>query len=557
MPLPKHLLSRFARVNLQSLRFLQVFGARTRRGACGSALLLALLGPVAAQVAPAPAPAQEAGPAAQPREAPRGARPGAGERPQGETRRLPPDAVTRHVVELPGRTLRFTATAGSLPLVDGQGNVQAEIGYVSYTLDGAEPASRPVTFAVNGGPGASSAYLHLGVLGPWRLPLDGTTISPSAPPTLVPNAETWLDFTDLVFIDPIGSGYSRANGSDEDIRNRYYTVEGDIDTLSAVVSRWLRTRERLPSPKFYVGESYGGFRGPLLAEKLQGDIGVAFSGLVLVSPVLDFAWLSAPRHAPWLHMARLPSLAAACLERKGTLAREALRDAEAYAAGEYLGDLLRGLQDPAVLERMSGRVAELVCLDRELVRRVAGRVDVSTFQREFARASGRVVSAYDTAITAQDPDPTAATPRFEDPGLTTLTAPLTSAIVDHLARSLNWRVPDQRYQLLNGQVNGAWRWSRGRSQPEALSNLRRTLALDGKLRTLVVHGFTDLVTPYFANQILLNQLTDFGPGKRVGLNVYPGGHMFYFREDGRAAFRGDAMRLYREALEARQNDKAP
>lgn len=525
-----------------------------------SAVLLSLLGPVAAQVAPAPAPSGEGGQAAQPREAPRGARPGergAGERPQGDTRRLPPDAVTRHVLELPGRTLRFTATAGSLPLVDGQGNVQAEIGYVSYTLDGAETASRPVTFAVNGGPGASSAYLHLGVLGPWRLPLDGPTISPSAAPTLVANTETWLDFTDLVFIDPVGTGYSRANGSEEDIRNRYYTVEGDIDTLSAVVARWLRTRERLSSPKFYVGESYGGFRGPLLAQKLQTDIGVAFSGLVLVSPVLDFSWLSPPRHAPWLHVARLPSLAAACLERKGTVAREALRDAEAYAAGEYMGDLMRGLQDGQVVERMSSRVAELVCLDRDLVRRVAGRIDVATFQREFARGSGRVVSAYDTAITAQDPDPTAAVPRFEDPGLTSLTAPLTSAMVDHLARTLNWKVPDQRYQLLNGQVNGAWRWSRGRSQPEALSNLRQALALDGKLRALVVHGFTDLVTPYFANQILLNQLQDFGPGKRVGLNVYSGGHMFYFREDARAAFRGDAMRLYREALDARQNDKAP
>ncbi|HEX2724288.1 MAG TPA: peptidase S10, partial [Beijerinckiaceae bacterium] len=403
----------------------------------------------------------------------------------------------------------------------------------------------------------ASAYLHLGVLGPWRLPLDGPSISPSSPPKVVPNAETWLDFTDLVFIDPVGTGYSRANGSEEDIRNRYYTVEGDIETLSAVVARWLRSRDRMSSPKFYVGESYGGFRGPLLAEKLQSDIGVAFSGLVLVSPVLDFTWLSPPRHAPWLHVARLPSLAAACLERKGALARDALRDVEAYAAGEYLGDLLRGLQDAAVLDRMSSRVSELVCLDPALVRRIAGRIDVSTFQREFARASGRVVSAYDTAISAQDPDPTAATPRFEDPGLAALTAPLTSAILDHLARTLHWKVPDQRYQLLNGQVNGAWRWSRGRSQPEALSNLRQALALDGKLRTLVVHGFTDLVTPYFANQILLNQLADFGPGKRVGLNVYPGGHMFYFREDARGAFRRDAMQLYREALDARQNDKAP
>jgi carboxypeptidase C (cathepsin A) len=255
-------------------------------------------------------------------------------------------------------------------------------------------------------------------------------------------------------------------------------------------------------------------------------------------------------------VARLPSQAAACLERKGPLAREALRDVEAYAAGEYLTDLLRGPRDAAVVQRLSARVAAFVCLDPDLVRRLAGRIDTMTFQRELLRASGRVVSAYDAGVSSHDPDPTAAVSRFEDPGLTALTAPLTSAIVDHLARNLNWRVPDQRYHLLNGGVNGSWRWSRGRSQPESLSNLRQALALDGKLRVLVVHGFTDLVTPYFANQILLDQLPDFGPGKRVELAVYPGGHMFYFRDDSRAAFRQDALRLYRAALEVRLNGNA-
>ena len=516
------------------------------------ALILGLLGPVAAQ---APAPAGEA---QQPnRPEPRAGRPPErGQAERGDQRRLPPDSVTQHGLDLPGRTLRFTATAGSLPLVDPQGNVQAEIGYVAYTLNGAEPGSRPVTFAVNGGPGAASAYLHLGVLGPWRLPLDGPSISPSATPAAVPNAETWLDFTDLVFIDPVGTGYSRANASEEDIRNRYYNVDGDIDTLAAVVARWLRTKERLASPKFFVGESYGGFRGPLLAEKLQGDIGVGFSGLVLLSPVLDFSWLSQPRHAPWLHVARLPSLAAACLERKGPIARETLRDAEAYAAGEYLTDLMRGPRDAAAAQRMSARVADLACLDRNLVHRLAGRIDTMTFQREFLRGSGRVVSAYDAGIASHDPDPTAAVSRFEDPGLTALTAPLTSAIVHHLAKTLDWRVPDQRYNLLNGGVNGSWRWSRGRGQPESLSNLRAALALDGKLRTLVAHGFTDLVTPYFANQILLDQLPDFGPDKRVELAVYPGGHMFYFRDDSRAAFREDALRMYQAALDARANGTA-
>lgn len=475
------------------------------------------------------------------------------ERSAPEGRRLPADSITQHALELPGRTLRFTATAGSLPLTDPEGKLQAEIGYVAYTLDGADRASRPVTFALNGGPGAASAYLHLGVLGPWRLPLDGPTISPSAPVSLTPNAETWLDFTDLVFIDPVDTGYSRAVGSGEDIQNRYFTVDGDATYLAAAIARWLRTSDRLASPKFYIGESYGGFRGPLIAQKLQGDYGAAFSGLVLLSPVLDFGWFSQPRHAPWVHAARLPSLAAAALEAKGPVTREKLKEAEAYAAGEYLTDLMRGLQDPAAVERVSGRIAALTGIDSALARRMAGRTDMNAFQHALG-APGRVVSAYDTGISGYDPEPTAVLSRFEDPLLTAMTAPLTSAIVDHLARTLNWKVSDARYNLLNGSVNGQWRWGRGRGQPESVGELRQALALDGKLRLLVVHGFTDLVTPYFASQLLLNQLPDFGPD-RVSLAVYPGGHMFYSRAGSRAAFRDDALRLYRAALDARSDGR--
>lgn len=527
-----------------------------------AALLATSWSPTVAQEPHPAAPAQE-------RAAPRPANDQAGpraeasggprrqtEQPRGpEGRRLPPDQVTQHTMELPGRTLRFTATAGSLPLVDPEGKLQAEIGFVAYTRDGDEPGTRPVTFALNGGPGAASAYLHLGVLGPWRLPLDGPTISPSAAPNLTPNAETWLDFTDLVFIDPVDTGYSRAVGSPEDIRNRYFTVEGDVSTLSAVITRWLRQNNRLASPKFLIGESYGGFRAPRIAHELQKDIGVGLNGLVLLSPVLDFGWFAQGRHSPWLHVTRLPSYAAAALERKGPVTRDALRDAEGYASTDYLVDLLRGLQDKEAVARVNRRVTELTGLDPELVRRRAGRLETGTVQRELGREQGRIVSAYDAGVSAYDPDPTAAFAEGEDPVLTAMTAPLTSAIVTHLWQTLNWKVPDQRYHLLNGAVNGNWRWSRGRGQPESLSALRQALALDGSLQVLVVHGFTDFVTPYFASQLLLDQLPDLGPD-RVKLSVYPGGHMFYSRDASRTAFRDDALRMYRAAIEARQGEKA-
>ena len=470
-------------------------------------------------------------------------------RSEASAQSLPPESVTRHTLELPGRTLQFTATAGHLTLTDPQGALQVEIGFVAYTRDGSDPATRPVTFAVNGGPGASSAYLHLLAIGPWLLPLDGPAISPSASPALTPNAETWLDFTDLVFIDPPGTGYSRVVGGDQ-VRDRFYSVQGDIDGLAAFVMRWLKEKSRLSSPKFFVGESYGGFRGPLLAEKLQSDQGIGFSGLVLVSPVFDFDWLDRGVGAPWVNAALLPSLAAAAQSRNGPVSRETLRDAEAYASGEYLVDLMRGRQDRDAVERVSRRVAELSGLDPELTRRLAGRIDMRTVQRELRRASSEVVSAYDTNVATADPNPSSQFSRFADPVLDAMTAPLTSAIIQHLTDTLNYKA-EGRYNLLNGSINGAWRWGNGRNGPENLEELRRALALDGKMRVLVTHGFTDLVTPYFASKLLLDQLPDLGPGKRVALSVYEGGHMFYSRQASRQAFRSDVQRLFEEALQAR------
>jgi carboxypeptidase C (cathepsin A) len=466
--------------------------------------------------------------------------------------RLPAESVTRHTIELPGRTLRLTATAGSLTLADAQGAPQAEIGFTAYTRDDSDQASRPVTFAVNGGPGASSAYLNLLAIGPWRLSMDGPAVSPSASPSLVPNAETWLDFTDLVFIDPPGTGYSRIVGGDQ-VRERFYSLQGDIDGLAAFVMRWLKEKNRLQSPKFFAGESYGGFRGPLLAQKLQSDQGIGFSGLILVSPVLDFAWIDQDTSDPLALAARLPSMAAAALTRKGPVSREALQEAERYASGEYLVDLVRGFHDKEAVERVSRRVAELTGLDPKLTRRLAGRVDTQTIQRELRRDSSQVVSAYDTDVSTADPNPTSNASRFEDPVLDGLTAPLTSAVIDHLTRTLNYKA-EGRYNLLNGAVNQAWRWGGGREAPENVDEMRQALALDGKLRVLIAHGFTDLVTPYYASQLLLNQIPDLGPEKRVALKVYEGGHMFYSRQGSRQAFRSDAQRLFQEALQARAAD---
>ncbi|WP_298959201.1 peptidase S10 [uncultured Methylobacterium sp.] len=468
---------------------------------------------------------------------------------QPEGRRLPPDATTRHALTLPdGRRLDLTAVAGSLPLVDESGKLQAEIAFTAYLLPD-KGAARPVTFAVNGGPGAASAYLNLGAVGPWRLPLDGGTVSPSAPPVPVPNAETWLDFTDLVFLDPVGTGYSRAAGDDA---KRFYAVDADAAILASAIARWLRANDRMTAPKFFLGESYGGFRGPLVARKLQDEIGIGLSGLVLLSPVLDFAWLQTPRHTPLGDVTRLPSLAAAGAERRGVApSPDTQREAEAYATGEYLADLLRGPGDGAALDRLARRVADLAGLDPALVRRQGGRITAGSYQREAAREAGRVASAYDTGITGWDPNPEAAQSGFEDPLLSAMQAPLSSAMVDHYARTLNWRVPNLRYELLSSAVNRGWSWGSGRVAPEAVAELRQALALDGRLRVLVAHGYTDLVTPYFASKLILDQLPTYGNRDRLRLAVFPGGHMFYSRQASRAALHAEAAALYEAALKAR------
>jgi carboxypeptidase C (cathepsin A) len=411
----------------------------------------------------------------------------------------------------------------------------------AYESEGTEAASRPVTFVVNGGPGAASAWLQLGAAGPWRLPLAGAAGLPSAPPALEPNAETWLDFTDLVFIDPPGTGYSRLASAAEELHHRFYAVEGDIDGLADVVRQWLLAHGRMGSPKFILGESYGGFRGPRLARALQTGAGVGIAGLVLVSPKLDFGGASAV-FDPFADVVLLPAMAAAAREQAGPIDRAALADVEAYARGDYLADLLRGPRDAEAVERMSRRVATLTGLDPALVRRLGGRVDRDSFLRERARAAHATSSLYDASITGADPFPFAAESEHPDPGLDALRAPLTEAMAQLYADRLNWR-PDGQYEVLNEAVARAWDFGRRNHRPEAVTALRTALALDARLRVLIVHGLTDTVTPYFATQLLLDQIPEIGAPGRIRLLVLPGGHMMYVRDGSRRALHDAAEAL--------------
>ena len=453
---------------------------------------------------------------------------------------LPADISTHQVLALPGRALKFTATAGSIRLRDGKDAPLTDIAFVAYQEEGADIATRPVTFVFNGGPGMASAWLQMGAVGPWRVRLDAAADGPSTTPVPVPNADTWLDFTDLVFIDPPGTGYSRVLTTDAEARRHLWSVGGDIDALAEMVRRWLDHGGRIVSPKYILGESYGGFRGPRLARKLQSDEGVGISGLILLSPLLD-AHVMSGYADPLAWVDLLPSEVAVVRARHGPVARSDLLDVESYAASDYLVDILRGGGDVAAIDRLTAHVAGLTGFDPALVRRLGGRLNRYTFQLELT--PGRVSSAYDGTVTRPNPEPRTPGSQFPDPVLNGFAAPVTSAMMAVYADKLHWR-PDTTYHLSNNQVSGAWDWGRGMGRPELFSALQAARSLDPHMRVLIAHGLFDLVTPYFGTVRMLRLLPTLDGAEPVELRVYPGGHMFYFDNSSRAALRNDAKAVF-------------
>lgn len=456
---------------------------------------------------------------------------------------LPAEVTTAHTLTLPDRTLNFHAKAGAVRLSDAEsGEPLADVSFVAFELDGQDPAKRPITFAFNGGPGAGSAWLDLGALGPWRLALNGAARATGASPVPVPNADTWLDFTDLVFIDPPGTGYSRILSKEGSVKNNFYSVKGDIDSLAVVIRKWLTEHRRLESPKFIAGESYGGFRAPKLAYRLESHEGIGINGLVMISPVLDFGWFEGETN-PMVYATHLPSLAAAARHLTGPDPRKDLADVEAYAAGPYLVDLLRGERDPQALARITEKVAGFTELDPAEVRKLGGRIDIQTFvrERDGNRAAGKIGSLYDALTTGYDAYPYLSRGEHADPMLDVLKVPLASAMSYVSEHELKWFV-DARYEILNEDINGEWNW--GKHQPaEAMSDLRQVLALDPHLHAVIVHGATDLVTPYFASKILIDQVPPMGDPNRLRLVVLPGGHMVYAVDSSRAALRDEGRRI--------------
>ncbi len=466
----------------------------------------------------------------------------AAEKPAADKSALPPlpaDAHVQQSIQLAGKTLKYTVTVSALPVRDKDGKIAGDVVTTAYTVDG---ENRPVTFAFNGGPGASSVYLNLGALGPKHMNAGNEGDSPSDPVAMTDNQGTWLDFTDLVFIDPIGTGFSRATVPEAEAKKLFYSTTPDIQYLSRVVYDWLVKNGRLNSKKYLVGESYGGFRGPRITHYLQSQLGVALNGVVLVSPYLNPAQDENEDLSPLPWMMTLPSITAARLEREKKLTPEAMADVIAYTRGEYATALLKGRSDPEGEKKLIERVTQMTGLDPAFVKYSGGRIEIGAYLREVHREEGKLGSVYDSNVTSFDPFPFAPEQRANDPILSSIIAPLTTAMVDFVTRTVGWKV-DARYNALSFEVNR--QWDRDDDMRKgSVPDLRQAVAADPKLRVLIVHGWNDLSCPFMGSVLTVDQMPVMGDAGRVAVHEFPGGHMFYTRESSRLELRKDVMEMF-------------
>ncbi|HET7664450.1 MAG TPA: peptidase S10 [Rhodanobacteraceae bacterium] len=450
---------------------------------------------------------------------------------------FPKAASVMQTTHVDGKTLHYKVTVGWLPVRDDKGKMTGQVMYTAFTVPGKR---RPVTFALNGGPGASSVYLDFGAIGPKTVNFGDKGDTPSQRPTLHDNPGTWLDFTDLVFIDPIGTGFSRALVDDKKATKLFYSTDADIHYLSRIIYDWLIHNGRMDSRKYFVGESYGGFRGPRITAYLQTQLGVAMNGVVLLSPYLDPSAYADRFVSPVPWMLTLPPIAAAHLEREGKLTAAAMQPIIHYTLTTYATTLMQGRSDPAGYQAMIQKVTALTGLDPTFVRHSGGRISTGAYLREVHRDQGKLGSVYDSNYATWDPFPYAPHQMSGDPLLNTIIAPTTEAMVHFITQTVGWKYYG-RYHALNYQVNRLWHEDDD-ARSGSVKQLRKAVANDANLRVLIAHGWNDLSCPFMASVLVVNQMPAMGD--RVQVKEYPGGHMFYTRKDSQKALRQDVMALY-------------
>jgi carboxypeptidase C (cathepsin A) len=446
----------------------------------------------------------------------------------------PAPSVTQHSLSLGGQKVNYTATAGHLALLNDKGESSAMFFYIAYTKDNlANPAERPVTFVFNGGPGSSSVWLHMGALGPKRVVMndDGTAAGP--PYLLADNDYSWLDKTDLVFIDPVQTGFSRPA---EEVDKKDFTgYTEDIQSVGDFIHKYVSLNKRWASPKFLAGESYGTTRAAGLSGYLQDRHGMYLNGIVLISAVMNFQTLRESSGNDLPYVMFLPSFAATAYHHnkvdtvKFPDFMSFLEEVEAFAETEYntalmKGDRLSREERAALAKRMSTYLG----VSEEFIERNNLRINTMLFTKELLRKEEYTVGRFDSTIKGRDKTSGGTTFDFDPSYNLSIFGAYTMAINDHLSRNLKFENPDMVYEILTGKVQP---WNYGPAQNQYLDNsvtLQSAIHKNPKLRVLVLNGYYDLATPYFATEYTIAHMF-LAPEYRnnVVMKYYHGGHMMY------------------------------
>jgi carboxypeptidase C (cathepsin A) len=431
-------------------------------------------------------------------------------------------------VTIAGEVIPYTATTGKMQLKDGKGKPTASIFYVSYTRSGVKgTGQRPVMFAFNGGPGSSAVWLHLGILGPRRIDFPGDGTAPLQPPArLIDNDMSILDACDLVFIDPVSTGYSRAEeGADA---KDFHGIEGDIESVGDFIRIWVTENKRWGSPKYLCGESYGGIRAAGLAEHLQDRYGMSLNGVVLLSSLLDYRTIIGAQGSQLSHQVFLPTFATVAHfhgKIEGDRA-EILRKVREFAFGDYGVALLKGGELGADEKAaVAARLAGFTGIPAETWIRKELRMDATEFRAELLKDEGKVIGRFDARVAWDSTDPDSRGAEY-DPSFSLAIGAFSTAMLTYLGEELGWE-EDQPYEILTGV--GPWKYGAENRIVNMTGRLAQAMRDNPLMRVLVMGAHADLATPpegvpySFRQEIGLPESLR----KQITYAEYDSGHMFY------------------------------
>ena len=465
---------------------------------------------------------------------------------------FPEPSVTSHSITLNGKKLNYTATAGHLLMYDDKGIEKAKIFYIAYVKDGVEqPSSRPVTFSFNGGPGSSSVWLHMGALGPKRVLMTEEGLNTPPPFELVENQYSWLDETDLVFIDPVETGFSRPA---TDVEKKEFTgYDEDIKSVGDFIHRYITRNSRWNSPKYLVGESYGTTRAAGLSGYLQDRHGMYLNGIVLISAVMNFQTLAFSTGNDLPYVLFLPGFAATAYHHGKTDQTRFpdfdafLQEVEDFASTEYMTALMKGDQlTESEREMLAGQLSSFTGLSADFIESHHFRIDTRSFTKELLRDENKTVGRFDGLVTGIDFKPAGTGYDYDPSYYRSVYGAYTMAINDHLKRELKFDNTDLVYEILTGNVHP---WNYGRASNRFLDNshiLRNAIHKNPHLKVLVCNGYYDLATPYFATEYTINHMfVNEVLRENITMKYYHGGHMMYTLESELNKLTMDVREFYK------------